>query len=189
MTYTLPEDRMPEAEVALRLAFHLLSMPGAESKVYVAIDGAQIRVHGDEVFPISAFLADMGWRQVKQIGQNDWRGWYERSGQRLWIHSRSGVGDVVAHVGAQRVRAECKGGPLVKLSGSKEYPRLRGTLGQVITVEEVDANDVLAVAVPGTPRFRKLAEKWREAPLVKRAGIQILLVDRDGTVEGLEVGQ
>jgi hypothetical protein len=187
MTYTLPQDRMPEAEVSLRLAFDLLSLPDAQGTAEVAVDGAQIRVHGDEVFPISAFLISMGWRQVRQVGKNDWQGWYQRSGQRLWIHSRSGVGDVVAQVGAKRVRAECKGGPLIKKPGSKEYPRLRGALGQVVTVEEVEPNDVLTVAVPHTPQFLKLADRWREAPLVRRVGIQILLVDRDGTVKGLEL--
>ena len=187
MTCTLPKDRMPEAEVSLRLAFHLLSLPGAENKVEVAIDGAQIRVHGDEVFPISPFLFNTGWRQVKQIGKNDWQGWYERSGQQLWIHSRSGVGDVVARVGTKWVKAECKGGPLVKQPGSKEYPRLRGALGQVITVEQVDVDDVLAVAVPRTLKFRQLADKWRKAPLIRKAEIQILLVGRDGMVEGLEL--
>jgi len=187
MVYSLPEDRMPEAEVSLRLAFHLLAIPGSQGSAEVAIDGAQIRVHGSEVFPIAAFLLDMGWKQVEQLGKNPWQGWYERHGQRLWIHSRSGVGDVVAHVGNKRVRAECKGGPLISIPGSREYPKLRGALGQVVTVEEVEANDVLAVAVPHTPRFQRLADKWRVAPLVVRSGIQIVLVGRDGRVEGLEM--
>ena len=187
MTYALPQDRMPEAEVSLRLTFHLLSLPDAQGTAEVAIDGAQIRVHGDEVFPISPFLVDMGWRQVEQIGKNDWQGWYERSGQRLRIHSRSGVGDVVAQVGAKRVRAECKGGPLIKRPGSHEYPRLRGALGQVITVEQIDVDDILAVAVPRTPRFRRIADKWCSAPLIVRSGIRIVLVGRDGTVEGLRL--
>jgi hypothetical protein len=36
---TLPQDRMPEAEVSLRLAFHLLSLPGAQGDALVAIVG------------------------------------------------------------------------------------------------------------------------------------------------------
>jgi hypothetical protein len=185
MTYELPEDRMPEAEVSLRLAFHLLARPDSHGVAEVAIDGAQIRVHGAQVFPISAFLLDMGWRQAEQLGKNAWQGWYVRDDQQVWIHSRSGVGDVVIEVGAKRLRAECKGGPLIKRPGSREYPKLRGALGQVLTVEEVEADDVLAVAVPLTPRFRRLADKWRTAPLVVRSEIEILLVGRDGHVEGL----
>jgi len=176
---------MPEAEVSLRLAFYLLALPGSQGVAEVAIDGAQIRVHGSEVFPIATFLADAGWKQVRQVGKNDWQGWYERKGQRLRIHATSGVGDVVAVVGDKQIRAECKGEPLVKKPGSREYPILRGALGQVVTVEEVEANDLLVVAVPDTARFRRLANKWGKAPLVARSGIQIVLVSRGGAVEGL----
>jgi len=144
---------MPEAEVTLRLAFYLLALPDSQDVAEVAIDGAQVRVHRAEVFPIAAFLLDMGWKQVRQMGKNDWQGWYERGGQRLKIQARPGMGDVVVTVGAKRVRAECKGGPLVKKPGSREYPILRGALGQVITVEQVDANDIPIVAVPHSPGF------------------------------------
>jgi hypothetical protein len=189
MEYTLAEDRMAEAEVSLRLAFHLLSMPDASGEVEVAIDGAQIRVHGDEIFPIQDFLCAMGWQQTEQRGKNDWQGRYKRLGHHLRIHSRSGIGDVVAQVGGERIRAECKGGPLIKKPGSKEYPKLRGALGQIITVEHFEENDVLAVAVPHTPRFRRLADKWRQAPLIEKADIRIVLLGRDGTVEGLDLGE
>jgi hypothetical protein len=121
-----------------------------------------------------------------QEGKNAWQGMYEREGQRLSVHARSGVGDVVARVGEKRVRAECKGGPLIKKPGSREYPILRGALGQIVTVERVGADDVLVVAVPYTQQFRRLAVKWREAPLVTRTGIQIVPVGRDGEVEGLD---
>jgi hypothetical protein len=103
------------------------------------------------------------------------------------IHARPGVGDVVATVGSKRIRAECKGGPLVKKRGSPEYPILRGALGQVVTVEQVEANDLPVVAVPCTPGFHRLADRWRKAPLVVRSGIQIVLVGRDGVVEGLDL--
>ena len=55
---------MPEAEVTLRLAFHLLALPNSSKTATVAIDGAQIRVHGDSVFPIDEFLEDEGWHQT-----------------------------------------------------------------------------------------------------------------------------
>lgn len=59
MDYHLPEDRMPEAEVSLRLAFYLLALPDCHGTAEVAIDGAQIRVHGEQVFPIAAFLREL----------------------------------------------------------------------------------------------------------------------------------
>ena len=144
-------------------------------------------MHGSQVFPISAFLHDLEWEQVKRQGKNPWQGRYQQGERQPRIHSRSGVGDVVVQVGSKRFRAECKGGPLIKRPGSQEYPSLRGALGQVMSVEEVEPNDVMAVAVPWTPRFQRLAERWRNAPLIVRSGIQIVLVRRDGQVEGLKL--
>ena len=43
------------------------------------------------------------------MGKNKWQGWYEKDGQRLRIHSRPGIGDVVITVGDRCVRAERRG--------------------------------------------------------------------------------
>ena len=185
---SLPKNRMPEAEVSLRLAFYLLALPGSDGVARVAIDGAQVKVGKRRVFPIEGFLRGMGWEQAEPIGHKDWQGRYVKGGQTLIIHSRPGVGDVVVRVGAKRIRAECKSGPLVKKPGSREYRKLREALGQAITVDHVDPDDVLMVAIPRTDAFSKLAERWRSAPLVVGAGIQIVLVGRDGKVEGIELG-
>ena len=72
----------------------------------------------------------------------------------------------------------------MRSKSSQEYPLIREAIGQLMTVEEVDANDTLCVAVPESPKFRQLAEKWRNVPLMKRYGIKILLVDRDN-IRGL----
>lgn len=187
MKAPLPDDRMPEAEVALRLAFYLLAHPQSAGEVSVALDGAQIRVHGRQIFPIEAFLDDVGWRQVAQVGRNAWQGIYERDGSRLTVHASSGVGDVVAQIGPTRVRTECKKGPLIHKPGSREYPALHEAIGQVLTVDNVEPNDVLAVAVPLTDRFASLVTRWREAPLVITSGIQLVMVGRDGSVDGLNL--
>ncbi len=187
MKDSMPKDRMPEAEVALRLAFFLLSLPDCEGFADVAIDGAQVRVHGAQVFPIIPFLREEGWEQVKQKGKNPWQGLYQKSDHRLRIHARSGEGDVVVKVGPRRIRTECKGGPRVKKPGSPEYRILRAALGQAITIEKKEENDVLVVAVPHTDSFAKLARRWRSRPLIVQSGIQIVLVGRDGTVEGLHL--
>jgi hypothetical protein len=65
---------------------------------------------------------------------------------------------------------------------------LREALGQLLTIEEVTDTDVLVVAVPGTVAFRARAEAWQHRPLLKRAKIRFVLVGRDGTVEGLNLG-
>ncbi|MDP9439565.1 MAG: hypothetical protein M3P49_12630 [Actinomycetota bacterium] len=183
MRVALPEDRMPEAEVALRLAFHLLDRPGGDGVAEVALDGMQVRSRTVEVFPIEGFLESEGWVQTRQEGKNDWQGTYERSGFRLEVHARSGVDDVVWRAGARRIRAECKGGPIAVRKGSPEYPSLREALGQLLTVKRIEEGDVMVAAVPDTDRFRRLAREWASAPLVERSGIRIVLVGRDGSVE------
>lgn len=181
----LPEDRMPEAEVALRLAFHLLGKPDSDGTARVAIDGAMVRTGYNEHFPIEAFLEHEGWRRNVQEGKNRWQGSYEKEGRHLIIHARSGMGDVVARVGSERIRAECKGGPLVKKSGSREYPKLREALGQLLTVERVEGDDVMVAAIPCAEKFRRLALEWQPRPLVAQSAFRIVLVGRDGTVAGL----
>src|SRR5690348_14328415 len=59
-----PEDRMPEAEVALRLAEYLSEQPRFGGHVEVAIDGASVRVHDADVFDIVGYLQSNGWVAV-----------------------------------------------------------------------------------------------------------------------------
>jgi hypothetical protein len=187
MTVYLPEDRMPEAEVALLLAVYLLDRPGSSSVAEVAIDGAQVRVGDNEIFPITDYLSERNWTQVEQRGSREWQGVYERDKQRLVIHARPGVGDVVATVGSMRLRAECKGGPLITRPGSREYRILWGVLGQLLTVEHIEDDDIMVAALPFSPKFSSLADRWRNRPLVINSKIEIVLIHRDGTVEGLNL--
>lgn len=55
------EARMPEGEVARRLAEYLLSLPEADTHAEVAIDGASAFAHGFSVFDIAAHMAAVGW--------------------------------------------------------------------------------------------------------------------------------
>jgi hypothetical protein len=177
---------MAEAEVALRLAAYLSSLPTSTGEVDVSLDGAQIKTSGAEIFPLAAFLEAAGWTQLRQVGKNPWQGTYANGHRTMRINCRSGIGDVVGVVGARRIRAECKKGPLVGKAGNPEYPRLREALGQILTVETIAPADVLVAAVPDSPKFRQLAATWLERPLVKRVGVKIALVARDGSVRGLE---
>jgi len=184
----LPEDRMPEAEVALRLAQFILSLPGSGAMASVAIDGASIKVEDAVVFDIGHFMAGTGWEQIKepQVGRNAWTGAYRRGDKTIRVHSRPGEGDVVATVHDHRIVAECKKGPLVRKPGNPASPLLTTALGQALLFD-VSADDIVVAAVPDTPVFRELAETWRSRPLVRRAGIRIALVARDGVVSGLEL--
>ena len=182
----LPEFKMPEAETSLRLAFFLLQKRLA-NLVEVAIDGAQVKTLEQVHFQIREFLVESQCVAC-ETSNGGWSGTYlhSPSGGKIRIHSTAGLGDVVAQlVDGRTFRAESKKGTLMPSASSQEYPLLREALGQLMTVAEVGETDVLAVAVPHSVKFAALAERWRMAPLVLRAGIQILTVDRTNKVHGL----
>ena len=182
----LPADRMPEAEVALRLAEFSLSLPGSGAMASVAIDAASIKVREAVAFDIGRLMAVTGWEPIKepQAGRNAWTGAYRRGDKTIRVHSRPGEGHVVATVDGRRIIAECTKGPLVHTAGRTEHSLITTALGQALLFD-VSANDIVVAAVPDTPVFRRLAEVWRERPLVRRAGIKVALVARDGAVSGL----
>jgi hypothetical protein len=184
----LPDDRMPEAEVALRLAQFILSLPGSGAMASVAIDGANIKVGDAVAFDIGRFMAGAGWEQIKapQVGRTTWTGAYRRGDKTIRAHSRPGEGDVVAQVNGRRIIAKCKKGPLVHKAGRAEHSLLAMALGQALLFD-VSADDIVVAAVPETAIFRRLAETWRERPLVRRAGVRLALVHRDGAVSGLDL--
>jgi hypothetical protein len=184
----LQADRMSEAEVALRLAEFILSLPHSGAMASVAIDGASIKVGDSIVFDIGRFMAWTGWEQIRepQFGRSARTGAYRRNDKTIRVHSRPGEGDVVATIDGRRVVAQCKKGPLVRKPGGLEYALLTAALGQALLFD-VSADDIVVTAVPDTPVFRKLAEIWRSRPLVRRAGIHIALVARDGAVSGLDL--
>ena len=178
-------DRMSEAEVSLRLAFWLVNRDLTKGRIEIAIDGAQIRTANTVHFDLAGFLNSSGWVCTQSSG--GWRGTYRYEGLPpiLQVHSTPGKGDVVAHLNSGRIlRVECKKGPLSSSPSSQEYPLIREALGQLLTVDEVSDLDLLAVAVPHSEKFIQLATRWREAPLIKRFGIRILTVGRQGKVEG-----
>lgn len=184
----LHSGRMPEAEVAARFAFWLLRHPEGGREVEVAIDGAQVEVAGRTVFALRRFLELSGWER-DPAGPERWQGMYHNDacpGRTLMVHSRPGVGDLVGKLGRKRVRAECKKGPLGRDRAGSEIRLLREALAQLLTVAEVEGDDVFVAAVPDTPTFRRHALAWKNAPLVRRAGLLVALVDRDGGVKGLD---
>jgi hypothetical protein len=177
---------MPEAEVSLRLAFYLIEQGLAASDVQVAIDGAQVKTTNTVHFDIAEFLRGLGW--IKPATDGIWQGTYAHAHHRpkVIIHSKPGRGDLLVElIDGRTLRVECKKGPLVRSRSSQEYPLLREGLGQLLALESVGERDLLAVAVPGSPKFEELAQRWRQAPLVNRFGICILTVGRDNQVSGL----
>ena len=178
-------ERMPEAEVSLRVAIWLAEHGWARERIEIAIDGAEVRTGHTVHFDPAEFLRAAGWGTEKTSAE--WRGIYRRPKltTTLRLHSSPGKGDVVALLTTGRTLwAECKKGPMSRSPSSQEYPLIREALGQLLNLEEVNDKDILAVAVPHSEKFIELALRWREAPLIKRLGIGILTVDRNGNVYG-----
>lgn len=180
---------MTEAEVSLLLAEYLVREGAAVGTVEIALDGAQVEIKGRVVFPVREFLEARGW--ARESEGESWQGtWVKQVGEkqlRLRLHATAGQGDVVTVLqNGRRLRAEAKGGPLRRSKSSVEYPKLREALGQCLTLARVEADEDLAAAVPNGERFSELANRWRDAPLVKKLGLRILLVSPSGDVEGLD---
>jgi hypothetical protein len=177
---------MSEAEVSLRLATWLASRSHARGEIEVAIDGAQVNLRKADQFDLTAFLASHDWQKMNPSGT--WQDVYSSAGcdATIRVHSKTAGGDVVATLmTGRRLRVECKKGPLVRTESSPEYPIIREAFGQLLTLLEASETDILAIAVPHSPKFADLAERWRAAPLIRGFGIRILTVDRGGEVHGL----
>lgn len=179
--------RMPEPEVSLRLAIYLVESGRAVSDVAVSIDGAHVKTGNTVWFDAAAFMNSLGW--YLEAPSSRWQGTYRRrlSEPAILIHSQSGKGDVVTQLHNGYVFfAEAKKGPLLRSQSSAEYQLVREALGQVLTLEDIVPNAILAIAVPHGERFIELADRWRSAPLIKKTGIQILTVAPSGEVFGLQ---
>jgi hypothetical protein len=153
----LPQEKMSEAEVSLRLALYLLRNDIVTSNISVAIDGAQIRTKDKFHFPLADFLKDNGLKRC-QTGPG-WYGSYSLGSTfSIVIHSNPGQGDVVANVRSGHVlRVEAKKGTLSRSRSSSEYQLLREAFGQLMTIETDIENNLLAVAVPKSNKFDELA--------------------------------
>lgn len=180
----LSPERMSEAEVAIRFALHLLTRSDTLSPVTICLDRHHVLSNRQVVFPVREFLSEHGWNQVEQIGKYPWLGIYQSGDRRLIVSPDSTGGDVVATVGQRSLRVECKKGRLHRTKGNPENRLIHEAIGQLMVIKECRDDDVLIVAVPNGIGQRA-KQVWQNRPLMKRTGISIVLVGRDGSVDGL----
>ena len=181
----MTSHRMSEAEVSLRLAIYLVMSGLVRSDVEVALDGAQVKIGQKQHFDVMGFLRPLGWLPEQDSSRWQCKYFNPSAAHSIVIHSQSGRGDVTATLASgEPLVVEAKKGTITNCKSSSEYPLLREAIGQLLTLEAVPENAVLAVAVPHGERFVKLAARWREAPLVKRSGIRLLTVAQTGEVTG-----
>jgi hypothetical protein len=129
-------------------------------------------------------MIEEGWIQFEQCTEFPWLGTYEKEKRRLIVSSNSRGGDVIAQIGDRRVRAECKKGNLGRTKGNPENRLIHEAIGQLMTIEDYSKGDILLVAVPDG-LSQRAKRNWLSRPLMKATGISLVLVSRDGTVDGL----
>ena len=178
---------MPEAEVALRLAFWLLDRADQKSHADIAIDGAHVRIAAHPqagrwveertVFDIRSFLAAN--KCHPKILKDEWRGSYSRKGQSLSIKSVHGF-DVQVSCDGKDIKAECKGGPLQPVKGRGVAAIFASAIGQVIVSGSNAQSGELWVAVPDSPTFGNAARRIIKSRAFTNTGIRIALVGRTG---------
>lgn len=120
------QQTIPEAFVSLSLAIWLVEHHIAAGDISVSIDGAMVRVHGQQVFAPVVFLTEKGWKHAEGTGK--WSGAFVHDDhkQQILIHSRPGEGDLVARMpSGGRFIAECKKGYTEPSKGNHEYRLMR----------------------------------------------------------------
>lgn len=172
------EEHFTEGAVMVAFAFHLLtSVPGLKH-ASIHPDGE----HGKR-FDFTSYLAGRGFSLTKPMGSTAYGGIYEAAdGRSILINPKSGLGDVIADMDGASFFAECKGG-IVNTKHAGQVSRLRKglaeTIGQLMVVPLLEGQRQFAV-VPRTPATQTVAKRLALRALA--AGIEIVLVDRDGTV-------
>jgi hypothetical protein len=181
-------ESMPEAEVALRLAFWFLDSTENEAHVDIAIDGAHVRVRQHEaagtlvkervIFDIKSYLQNEQCYSKNLTG--DWQGEYKRKNCTFTIRSIQGF-DVSFQADGRTIKAECKG--LRSAKGTSESTILAHGIGQVIASGSTAPNDELWVAVPDFPAFKRAGARILKSEIFLKTGIRIALVNRNGNVK------
>ena len=185
---------MPEAEVSIRVAKHLLGKDALQSTVEIQVQKSQFTrkdtAKNDISFSMGTLMGELKLKQISSQPNLDgfrWLGEYELDNKKLIIHNkRLGICDVFANVGGKRVLIQCKGGFLNQTTTAKEYAAIWSVLGQVVATENVEDGDIRAIAVPASPAYRQVIAKIKDRPLIKQLGIKFILVSRNKDIE--EIG-
>jgi hypothetical protein len=110
----------------------------------------------------------------------------EKGATILTITITPGLGDVVVRINGRMIRAESKGGPIIKKKkGNPERSITCRLIGQLMLSKPQEPGEVMLAAVPATQRFRNMIAKCMVAPRLVGAGLRFVLVARDGRIDGL----
>lgn len=184
----LKSERMSCTETVLRVAQQLIAHGLVSGDISVALGGTEVTRADRASFPVEEFLESFGFKKADAESAN-WRGSYiEGKSQRsISLHDRSDVPQLVAPLArGGRLLLEASAGRLHPTKSPVEHKLLFGLIGRALCYEDVDSGDVLAIAVPRSPRFRQLIARFRKSPRLERTALVYYLVARGGDIDGLQ---
>ncbi|HZR85981.1 MAG TPA: hypothetical protein VFB02_04215 [Bradyrhizobium sp.] len=173
-----PDRHFFEGAVMLAYAMHLLETEPVR----------EVRIHPDGQhaiqFDFPGWLAKQGFSRVEEGGTAFSGTYQDGEGRRIIVHSRPGIGDVVADADGLIIEAECKGGA-VETNHRGRLSRLDKGLCEIVgrLMSKPSPGRQVAV-VPKTAVTLRLARKL--APRCAAAGIRIALLGDRGEVEDVE---
>ena len=178
------KEKLPEAEVSLRIALYYIKNKLTDSNVSVSIDGAHVKTGNQIHFNIQQFMREIGATQI--VGEaGKWQGTYSLPDTeiKLLLHSKPGNGDVIIHlINGKTLLIESKKGGFNSSKGNPEYPLMREAIGQLVTGGPLIDKVILAVAVPYSEKSYDLATRWSKYPQIQMLGIKFLLVNKEGNI-------
>jgi hypothetical protein len=178
--------RMCQTQVCLSLAFHLLQEDLVTSDVTVAISGREVTRTLRPTFDIQKFMRHRGGTTVSLPPNGCCRYAFRARRFGVVIVRDTGDGDVLAELAPGcRLIVYATPGPLRDTQSSREHSLLRNAIGVAVARADVTPLDVVAVAVPRSPRMRQIVSEMRAAPRVVAAGLSLVTVAQAGAVDGL----
>jgi hypothetical protein len=185
----LAQHRMSQTEVGLRVGAFLLSSGLATTTVVVLLAGYEMTRRERPQFPARRFLTDRLGLTTDIADASGWRGTYYMKGRPhpLSLDWDKHAGHVATFLpSGQRLVVFVTAGLLRESRSPAEHTRFWRVLGRAIASPLTDATDLLAVCVPRSERYRKLAAEFRQAEGIVRSRLSVLTVDRTGYVDGLQ---
>ena len=185
----LAEHRMTQTEVGLRLSAHLLRTGIAANHVILHLAGYELTRRENPRFPARRYLIERLGFTTDIADALEWRGSYYMNGRphALVLNWDKHAGHVATFLASgQRLVVFVTAGLLRESRSPAEHTKFWQVVGRAITSPLTDATDLVAVCVPRSERYRKLASQFRQAEGIIRSRLGVLTVDRTGYVDGLQ---
>lgn len=182
-----PEDHIPDVEAAVRAALALACRPAVSGPVRVGLAKPE-RPGRAMAAALASLITDQGWRPAPQSGQAqraNWERTYEHDARPSLSLQAADVTLVTARAESHDLLAVCRGGPIWFNPRNDERGILRVAIGETMLLPQAGPEAIVLTVVPMTERFRAVAQRWQERPLLKSSGLALGLVDRHGHLEVL----